>query len=63
MWDEDLPKPKGPLASLTTEDLSPMGVEALKERIDMLQTEIKRTEQALKDRDTSRSAAEAVFGS
>lgn len=63
MHDDDAPKHKGVLADLIAQDLSPMGVEELQDRIALLKAEIVRTEDALSSRDSSRAAAEAVFGS
>lgn len=62
MDEDDLPKPKGPLADLVKEDLSPMGVEELSNRIEALKAEISRTEAAISARSSTRAAAEAVFG-
>ncbi len=51
----------GPLHGLVREDLDPYSVEDLEARIEALQTEITRTNDALERKKNRRSAADALF--
>ncbi|MGD8327102.1 MAG: DUF1192 domain-containing protein [Sphingomonadales bacterium] len=59
---DDMPLRKdGALKQLQKEDLDPYSLEALNERIEVLRAEITRSEAAIKEKSSSRSAAEALF--
>jgi len=51
----------GPLHGLIREDLDPYSVEDLEARIETLQAEISRTNDALERKKNRRSAADALF--
>lgn len=51
----------GPLHGLVREDLDPYSVEDLEARIETLQAEISRTNDALERKKNRRSAADALF--
>lgn len=60
--DELLPRRKDdPLAVLTKQDLDPLSVDELTERIALLEQEIARTRAKLEGATSFRSAAEALF--
>ena len=54
-------KPDDPLVALGKQDLDPMSIEELKERIEILKAEIERVEVHMKRAETHRSAAEELF--
>ena len=54
-------KPGDPLVELGTQDLDPMSIEELKERIEALKAEILRVETHMARAETHRSAAEELF--
>ena len=54
-------KPGDPLVELARQDLDPISVEELHERIEALQAEIARVEAHLQRVHTHRSAAEELF--
>jgi uncharacterized small protein (DUF1192 family) len=54
-------KPQDPLSLLVRQDLGPMSVAELVERIEMLKGEIARIEQHLADTERHRSAADELF--
>jgi uncharacterized small protein (DUF1192 family) len=54
-------KPGDPLVELGKQDLDPMSIEELKERIETLKAEIARVEAHMKRAQTHRSAAEELF--
>jgi len=54
-------KPDDPLVALGKQDLDPMSIEELKERIEILKGEIERVEAHMKRAETHRSAAEELF--
>jgi uncharacterized small protein (DUF1192 family) len=54
-------KPDDPLVALGKQDLDPMSIEELKERIEVLKAEIERVETHMKRAETHRSAAEELF--
>jgi len=54
-------KPDDPLVALGKQDLDPMSIEELKERIETLKAEIERVEAHMKRAETHRSAAEELF--
>jgi uncharacterized small protein (DUF1192 family) len=54
-------KPDDPLVALGKQDLDPMSIEELKERIEVLKVEIERVETHMKRAETHRSAAEELF--
>lgn len=56
-WDDLDPKTKKP----KLKDLSPLGVDDLKQYIADLKAEITRTEAELVKRDATRAGAEAIF--
>jgi uncharacterized small protein (DUF1192 family) len=59
--DDDLkPRPKPP-EHVMGQDLSTLSVHELKERIDLLKSEIARLEAAMASKLSSKSAAESVF--
>ena len=62
--DLDDARPLGqedPLDAVTSQDLSPLSVDELNERIGRLKAEITRVEDILATKDVGRAAAEAVF--
>ena len=60
--DELFPsKPDDPLVALAKQDLDPLSVEELKERIEALKAEIARVEAHMSRAQTHRSAAEELF--
>ena len=54
-------KPKDPLAELRKQDLDPLSVDELQERIETLKEEIARVEAHMSRAQTHRSAAEELF--
>jgi len=54
-------KPDDPLVALGKQDLDPMSIEELKERIEVLKAEIERVQAHMKRAETQRSAAEELF--
>lgn len=59
---DDLPRRKDDvLKQLQKEDLDPYSIEALNERIEGLNAEIKRAQAAIAEKSDSRNAAEALF--
>jgi uncharacterized small protein (DUF1192 family) len=54
-------KPGDPLKELGKQDLDPMSIEELNERIETLQAEIARVEAHMQRVQTHRSAAEELF--
>ena len=54
-------KPGDPLLELARQDLDPMSIDELTERIDALNTEIERVEAHMQRAQTHRSAAEELF--
>jgi uncharacterized small protein (DUF1192 family) len=54
-------KPGDPLVELAKQDLDPMSVEELQERIESLRTEIARVENHMQRAAAHRSAAEELF--
>jgi uncharacterized small protein (DUF1192 family) len=54
-------KPQDPLTLLVKQDLGPMSVEELGERIEALKVEIARIEQHLADTARHRNAADELF--
>ena len=54
-------KPDDPLVALAKQDLDPMSIEELHERIEALKAEIARVEAHMKRAQTHRSAAEELF--
>jgi uncharacterized small protein (DUF1192 family) len=54
-------KPKDPLTELKKQDLEPMSIEELQDRIESLKEEIGRVEAHMKRAQTHRSAAEELF--
>ena len=54
-------KPGDPLVELGKQDLDPMSVDELQERIVALKAEIARVEAHMKQAETHRSAAEELF--
>lgn len=54
-------KPGDPLVELARQDLDPMSIEELTERIAALKTEIERVEGHMQRAQTHRSAAEELF--
>lgn len=61
MDEEDSKKPTDLLSEVEREDLDAWSVDALAERVTRLQAEIERSEKAIKARQSSRAAAEALF--
>ena len=60
--DELFPvKPKDPLSELRKQDLDPLSVDELQERIAALKDEIARVEAHMQRAETHRSAAEELF--
>ncbi|HEX4762040.1 MAG TPA: DUF1192 domain-containing protein [Sphingomicrobium sp.] len=54
-------KPDDPLIALGKQDLDPMSIDELKERIELLKAEIARVEAHMQRVETHRSAAEDLF--
>jgi uncharacterized small protein (DUF1192 family) len=54
-------KPEDPLKALGRQDLDPMSIEELQERVATLKAEIARVEAHMNQAQTHRSAAEALF--
>jgi uncharacterized small protein (DUF1192 family) len=54
-------KPGDPLVELARQDLDPMSIEELQERIEALKVEIARVEAHIQRVQTHRSAAEEIF--
>lgn len=54
-------KPQDPLTLLIRQDLGPLSVDELNERIELLRSEIARVEQHLADTARHRSAADELF--
>ena len=54
-------KPDDPLVALAKQDLDPLSIEELKERIEALKAEIARVESHIHRVETHRSAAEELF--
>ena len=54
-------KPSDPLTLLVRQDLGPLSVDELNERIEILKAEIARIEQHLADTARHRSAADELF--
>ena len=54
-------KPDDPLVALARQDLDPISIEELRERIDALRAEIARVEAHIERVQTHRSAAEELF--
>ena len=54
-------RPQDPLSLLVKQDLGPLSVEELNERIEMLRQEIARVEQHLADTARHRNAADELF--
>ena len=54
-------KPDDPLVALGRQDLDPISIEELKERIETLKAEIARVEAHIQRVQTHRSAAEELF--
>ena len=63
MDDDDFfsSKPQDPLTLLTKQDLGPLSVDELQERIEALKAEIARVEQHLSDTARHRNAADELF--
>ncbi len=63
LFDENEPRPSrgAALLALTREDLSLYGVEELKERAETLEAEIARVRAALDNKQSTKSAADALF--
>jgi len=63
MDDDDFftSKPSDPLTLLVKQDLAPLSVDELNERIETLKAEIARVEQHLSDTARHRSAADELF--
>ena len=54
-------KPQDPLVQATRQDLGPLSVDELEERIEILKGEIDRVEQHMSDAARHRSAADELF--
>ena len=54
-------KPEDPVEALKKQDLDPMSIDELKERIEALKTEIARVEAHMQRAQTHRSEAEELF--
>lgn len=54
-------RPQSPLAQLTREDLGPLSIDELQERIELLKAEIARIEQHMNDAARHKSAADELF--
>ncbi len=54
-------KPDDPVEALKKQDLDPMSIDELQERVEALKAEIARVEAHMKRAETHRSAAEELF--
>ena len=54
-------RPQDPLTQVTKQDLGPLSVDELKERIDILKGEIERVETHMGEATRHRSAADELF--
>ena len=54
-------RPQSPLVQLTNEDLGPLSIDELQERIQLLKAEIARVEQHMDDAARHKSAADELF--
>jgi uncharacterized small protein (DUF1192 family) len=54
-------RPQDPLTQVTKQDLGPLSIEELKERIDILKGEIERVETHMVEATRHRSAADELF--
>ncbi|NUQ17339.1 MAG: DUF1192 domain-containing protein [Sphingomonas sp.] len=54
-------KPDDPLVALGKQDLDPMSIDELKERIELLRAEIARVDSHMQRAQSHRSAAEELF--
>ena len=54
-------RPQDPLTLLVKQDLGPLSVDELNERIEILKGEISRVEQHLSDTERHRNAADELF--
>ena len=54
-------KPDDPLVALGKQDLDPLSIDELKERVELLKAEIARVEAHVQRAQTHRSAAEDLF--
>ncbi len=66
MFEDDAPAASGrdsQLKALESQDLSPLSLEDLKDRVDRLETEITRTKQAIENKKKSAESAAAIFKS
>lgn len=54
-------KPQDPLTQVTKQDLGPLSIEELKERIEILKAEIVRVETHMTEATRHRSAADDLF--
>jgi uncharacterized small protein (DUF1192 family) len=54
-------KPDDPLVALGKQDLDPLSIDELKERVELLKAEIARVEAHMQRAQTHRSAAEDLF--
>lgn len=61
MEPDELPRPGDPLAALGRQDLDPLSVAELEQRIAALEAEIARTRGKLNGATAFRSAADALF--
>jgi|GEM_PF-1600520 len=60
--DEDDARPAAPLLKqLMAQDLDPLSQEELRDRIEVLKREIKRTQEAIESKQSSRLSAEKFF--
>lgn len=61
--DDSTPKPETPLSALIKEDLDPISIDELENRIKTLEEEIERIRAKIGGKKTGLSAAEALFKS
>jgi uncharacterized small protein (DUF1192 family) len=54
-------RPQDPLTQVTKQDLGPLSIEELKERIEILKAEIERVETHMVEATRHRSAADELF--
>lgn len=54
-------RPQDPLTQVTKQDLGPLSINELQERIELLKAEIARVEQHMSDATRHRSAADELF--
>ena len=54
-------KPQDPLTQVTKQDLGPLSINELQERIELLKSEIARVERHMADATRHRSAADELF--